>query len=180
MCTLWIPSANRPLSGGGPKPASAGAMVEKRFAAETGWSQAAASTPAVAVVYGDADVHPPLTRALILHGFAPVHLASVHDVYTVSRHQRLDAFIIAPRPSRGESGELVLNWLRAQPEYAGTPIVVLAGEREHPPDGGAAGGHRHGCVAGRTTSAEWVIERAIERVKELIVRRALDVGPGCH
>jgi hypothetical protein len=155
-------------------------MVEQRFAAATGWSQVAASTPAVAVVYGDPDVHPSLTRALILHGFAPVHLASVHDVYTVSRHRRLDAFIIAPRPSRGESGVLVLNWLRAQPDYAGTPVVVLAGEREHPPAGGAAGGHRHGDVAGRTQSAEWVIERAIERVKELIVRRALDVGPGRH
>ena len=79
------------------------------------------------VVDDDENVRRVLCRVLDFHGFQPVEATTLSEVMSGDL-PHLDAVLLDLHLAKGESGITVLEWLRTQPRYRDTPIMVLTGE----------------------------------------------------
>jgi CheY-like chemotaxis protein len=86
------------------------------------------STPLVAVIDDDPSVQRVLTRLLRFNGFATCVAASLAELTKVmASSPAIESFVVDLGLKGRETGFDVLNWVRAQPQYAQTPILVLTG-----------------------------------------------------
>jgi DNA-binding response OmpR family regulator len=88
--------------------------------------------PVLAVLVADDEpkVQHLLSWQLHRHGFAPLRTSSVRDILAVAERQNVDAFLLDFDLDNAQAGLLVLRWLRAQPQYADTPVLILTGSRD--------------------------------------------------
>ena len=104
------------------------------------------AAPIVAVVDDDANIQTVLGRMLQYHGFVPVFASELAGVVAVAEQHHLSAFMVDLHLARGQRGVVVLEWVRAQPRYADTPILVLTGEAAIEPQVEAALNLHHAHV----------------------------------
>jgi CheY-like chemotaxis protein len=71
-----------------------------------------------------------LQRWLEKTGFASVHAASVAELNAAASTHAIDAFILDMNLEGPHSGLDVLTWLRQQPAYGDSLVVVLTGMTE--------------------------------------------------
>jgi CheY-like chemotaxis protein len=108
-----------------------------------GWRFAAASSrpvidagaephPTVLVVDDEAAIQGLTARLLRVHGFGSRHASSVEEAITTATHHRVDAVILDLGLRQKQSGLDVLRWLRSNPLYTDTPVLILTGRTAIP------------------------------------------------
>lgn len=86
--------------------------------------------PIVLVVDDDASIQRALTRVLQMHSFAPLQATSIAEAVQTAEQHPLDAVILDLGLRGAESGIDFLAWMRQQPQYQTTPILILTGRSE--------------------------------------------------
>jgi CheY-like chemotaxis protein len=90
------------------------------------------AAPIVAVIEDDPNIQSLLVRMLQLHGFDPVLATDLPTLVAVAGSHRVGAFLLDLHLSHGQSGLDLLEWLRVQPPYIDTPVLVFTGETVMP------------------------------------------------
>jgi len=86
--------------------------------------------PLVALVDDEASIRRVLDRLLDQEGFAAIHAASLRQLIAAMEQQTVDA-VLLDLGLRGEhSGLDALEWIRAQPRFALTPVLILTGRAD--------------------------------------------------
>jgi DNA-binding response OmpR family regulator len=88
------------------------------------------TTPIVVVVEDEPSVQIVLARMLRLYGFTAFVATSLEEATAAAEQNDVDAFVLDLKLARAESGADVLAWLRLQPKYTQTPVLVLTGATE--------------------------------------------------
>ena len=86
--------------------------------------------PIVVVIGDDPSVQRVLGRLLRLHRFVSLHASSTGELLGVVEHHEVDAFVVDLNLKGTESGLDVLAWLRLQPQYVHTPVLLITGLTE--------------------------------------------------
>ena len=81
----------------------------------------------VLIVDDEPSIHQMLDRLLPRNGFVTVHAATLHESLQLAAQHPVDAVILDLKLSRGTSGLSFLEWLRAQPQFVHTPVLILTG-----------------------------------------------------
>jgi DNA-binding response OmpR family regulator len=90
------------------------------------------AAPVVAVIEDDPNIQSLLVRMLQLHGFDPVLATDLPTLVIIATSHRVGAFLLDLHLSHGQSGLDLLEWLRSQPSYVDTPVLVFTGETVMP------------------------------------------------
>jgi DNA-binding response OmpR family regulator len=86
--------------------------------------------PLIALVDDEASIRRVLDRLLDQEGFAAVHAASLRQLIAAMEQQTVDG-VLLDLGLRGEhSGLDALEWIRAQPQFAHTPVLILTGRAD--------------------------------------------------
>jgi DNA-binding response OmpR family regulator len=86
--------------------------------------------PLIALVDDEASIRRVLDRLLDQEGFAAVHAASLRQLIAAMEQQTVDA-VLLDLGLRGEhSGFDALEWIRAQPRFVHTPVLILTGRAD--------------------------------------------------
>jgi DNA-binding response OmpR family regulator len=93
---------------------------------------AAEPHPTVLVVDDETAIQGLTARLLRVHGFGSHHASSVEEAISTATRHRVDAVILDLGLRQKQSGLDVLRWLRAHPDYADTPVVILTGRTAIP------------------------------------------------
>lgn len=88
----------------------------------------AKAAPVVVVIDDDPNIQSLLVRMLQMHGFLPVLATDLPTLMTVTETHRVDAFLLDLHLSKGQSGLVLLEFLRAHPAHHDTPVLVFTGE----------------------------------------------------
>lgn len=83
--------------------------------------------PTIALVDDEESIRRVLDRLLEHEGFAAVHAASVGQFVAAMESQVIDGVLLDLGLQGNESGLDALEWIRAQPRFAATPVLVLTG-----------------------------------------------------
>ena len=86
-----------------------------------------AATPTVLVVEDDASLQRALGGLLRRHGFTPVEATAVAGAIEAAEQHPLNAVILDLLLDGNESGVDFLVWLRRQPRYERTPVLIFTG-----------------------------------------------------
>ena len=81
----------------------------------------------VLVVDDESSILRLLARSLDAFGFATLEVANADDALSCMTSNRVDAAILDVRMPGGKSGLELLEALRADPERAGLPVLILTG-----------------------------------------------------
>ena len=81
----------------------------------------------VLVVDDESSILRLLARSLDAHGYATLEVAGVDDALSCMKANRVDAAILDVRMPGGKSGLELLETLRADPERAALPVIILTG-----------------------------------------------------
>ena len=68
-----------------------------------------------------------MARMLRVYGYSPLTAANLDEATQVIAEARIDALIVDVRLSDGRTGLDLLHTLRARPELASAPVLVLTG-----------------------------------------------------
>ena len=123
--------------------------------------------PVVLVVDDEPGIQIVLNRLLRLNGCLPRLASCLREVTAVAETERVDAFLIDMTLSGGESGLDVLAWVRRQPEFSDTPVLVFSGLAVLPPDDEAFIRALRGQIFYKTDT----LRLAVEAVKRLLADR---------
>jgi DNA-binding response OmpR family regulator len=86
--------------------------------------------PLIALVDDEASIRRVLDRLLDQEGFAAVHAASLRQLIAAMEQQTVDG-VVLDLGLRGEhSGLDALEWIRSQPRFAHTPVLILTGRAD--------------------------------------------------
>lgn len=85
--------------------------------------------PVVLVLEDEPALQELMARLLRVHGYESRHGRTVQEAIAAAERDRVDTFILDIGLRGAESGLGVLKWLRAQPQYAETPVVIVTGRR---------------------------------------------------
>jgi ActR/RegA family two-component response regulator len=88
----------------------------------------------VAIVDDEQGIHRLLARLLNRRGFRSMHALGTRDLIGIAEAHTPDAFVLDLHLAEVQSGLEVLAWLRLQPQYATTPVVILTGLTRLPDD----------------------------------------------
>lgn len=88
----------------------------------------AKAAPVVVVIDDDPNIQSLLVRMLQMHGFLPVLATDLPTLSTVIDTHRVGAFLLDLHLSKGQSGLVLLEFLRAHPAHHDTPVLVFTGE----------------------------------------------------
>ena len=86
-----------------------------------------AALPTVLVVEDDASLQRALGGLLGREGFAPVEAATVAGAIRAAEQRPVDAVILDLLLDGNDSGVDFLTWLRRQPRYERTPVLIYTG-----------------------------------------------------
>jgi DNA-binding response OmpR family regulator len=86
----------------------------------------------ILVVDDEAAIQGLTARLLRVHGFGSRHASSVEEAITAASDHRVDAVILDLGLRHRQSGLDVLRWLRSNPDYAETPVLILTGRAAIP------------------------------------------------
>lgn len=81
----------------------------------------------VLVVDDEASILRLLARSLDAFGYATLEVADADDALSCVKSNRVDAAILDVRMRGGKSGLELLEALRADPDHAGMPVLILTG-----------------------------------------------------
>ena len=84
-------------------------------------------TPTVLVLDDDPGIRDSMERLLRVYGYSPLTAADLDEATRVIGEARIDALIVDVRLSDGRTGLEFLHTLRARPEFAAAPVLVLTG-----------------------------------------------------
>jgi DNA-binding response OmpR family regulator len=107
-----------------PMQAGDGGQPDIQFDREPGRST---RSPMVLVVDDELPLRELLARMLARHRFVPVTAESAADAMTAAVTHEIDAVIVDLGLRGGDSGLDIVQWLRSQPRYRRTPVLILTG-----------------------------------------------------
>jgi DNA-binding response OmpR family regulator len=84
-------------------------------------------SPTVLVLDDDPGIRDSMERLLRVYGYSPFTAADLDEATRVIGEARIDALIVDVRLSNGRTGLELLQTLRARPEFASAPVLVLTG-----------------------------------------------------
>jgi DNA-binding response OmpR family regulator len=84
-------------------------------------------SPTVLVLDDDPGIRDSMERLLRVYGYSPFTAADLDEATRVIGEARIDALIVDVRLSDGRTGLELLHTLRARPEFASAPVLVLTG-----------------------------------------------------
>ena len=83
--------------------------------------------PTIALVDDEVSIRRVLERLLDQEGFAAVHAASMAQLVAAMESQAVDGVLLDLGLQGRESGLDALEWIRAQPRFVQTPVLILTG-----------------------------------------------------
>ena len=94
----------------------------------------AARAPLVLVLEDEPSLQELMARLLRVHGFESRHGRTVDEAIAAAEREPIDAFVLDIGLRGAASGFTMLEWLRRDPRYALTPVMIVTGQRVLSPE----------------------------------------------
>jgi len=121
--------------------------------------------PTIALVDDEVSIRRVLERLLDQEGFAAVHAASVAQLVAAMESQAVDGVLLDLGLQGNESGLDALEWIRAQPRFEQTPVLILTGRPELSADDQATIQRHHAQLFQKGHSLEPLITQLTQLIR---------------